>query len=209
MRDIQHADENHAGDGEFSDVVSEKSSIGEEEEREQEQEQSRANDLEKAADGTLEGLLSSSREPRNGGHGGPSGASKPGDGGFRRLQTKPKARRETVAWKDLPRKGQLTVLTLARLSEPLVQTSLQVGRSLSALTVRFRDAYFQDAVIHVLPVEVVRPQPTGLCHCQPGRFSQRQLRRSPVPHRHDVGAPRRLTSLWTEDSPDDRAGGHE
>ncbi|KAK4194998.1 major facilitator superfamily domain-containing protein [Triangularia verruculosa] len=32
---------------------------------------------------------------------------------------------KTVAWKDLPRKDQLTVITLARLSEPLVQTSLQ------------------------------------------------------------------------------------
>ncbi|KAL1906197.1 hypothetical protein Sste5344_008034 [Sporothrix stenoceras] len=34
-------------------------------------------------------------------------------------------KRETVRWRDLPEKGQLTVLTLARLSEPLVQTSLQ------------------------------------------------------------------------------------
>lgn len=33
---------------------------------------------------------------------------------------------ETVGWSDLPRKRQLIVLTLARLSEPLVQTSLQV-----------------------------------------------------------------------------------
>ncbi|EFX03310.1 major facilitator superfamily transporter [Grosmannia clavigera kw1407] len=32
---------------------------------------------------------------------------------------------EVVRWRDLPHKGQLTVLTLARLSEPLVQTSLQ------------------------------------------------------------------------------------
>ncbi len=39
--------------------------------------------------------------------------------------------RETVRWRDLPEKGQLTVLTLARLSEPLVQTSLQVGFLLS------------------------------------------------------------------------------
>ncbi|KAK0707600.1 major facilitator superfamily domain-containing protein [Lasiosphaeris hirsuta] len=31
----------------------------------------------------------------------------------------------TVSWMDLPRKDQLVVLTLARLSEPLVQTSLQ------------------------------------------------------------------------------------
>ncbi len=32
-----------------------------------------------------------------------------------------------VGWRDLPQKGQLAVLTLARLSEPLVQTSLQVS----------------------------------------------------------------------------------
>ncbi|KAI1639962.1 major facilitator superfamily transporter [Biscogniauxia mediterranea] len=33
--------------------------------------------------------------------------------------------KDVVAWKDLPRKDQLLVITLARLSEPLVQTSLQ------------------------------------------------------------------------------------
>ncbi|KAF4125750.1 Major Facilitator Superfamily [Geosmithia morbida] len=32
---------------------------------------------------------------------------------------------ESVSWGDLPRKDQLVVITLARLSEPLVQTSLQ------------------------------------------------------------------------------------
>jgi len=31
-----------------------------------------------------------------------------------------------VSWRGLPRKDQLVVITLARLSEPLVQTSLQV-----------------------------------------------------------------------------------
>ena len=36
-----------------------------------------------------------------------------------------KQKRQTVAWKDLPRKRQLVVITLTRLSEPLVQTSLQ------------------------------------------------------------------------------------
>lgn len=35
------------------------------------------------------------------------------------------AKPEPVAWRDLPKKGQLTILTLARLSEPLTQTSLQ------------------------------------------------------------------------------------
>lgn len=33
---------------------------------------------------------------------------------------------DVVGWKDLPKKGQLLVITLARLSEPLTQTSLQV-----------------------------------------------------------------------------------
>lgn len=34
-------------------------------------------------------------------------------------------KQEPVAWKDLPHKGQLAILTIARLSEPLTQTSLQ------------------------------------------------------------------------------------
>ncbi|OAQ62066.1 MFS transporter [Pochonia chlamydosporia 170] len=36
-----------------------------------------------------------------------------------------KQSREPVAWRDLPRKKQLVIITLARMSEPLVQTSLQ------------------------------------------------------------------------------------
>lgn len=40
---------------------------------------------------------------------------------------KPKANdpSKPVAWRDLPQKKQLAIITLARLSEPLVQTSLQ------------------------------------------------------------------------------------
>ena len=34
--------------------------------------------------------------------------------------------KKPVAWKDMPQKRQLAILTLSRLSEPLVQTSLQV-----------------------------------------------------------------------------------
>lgn len=34
-------------------------------------------------------------------------------------------KQKAVRWRDLPRKGQLAILTLARLSEPLTQTSLQ------------------------------------------------------------------------------------
>lgn len=36
-----------------------------------------------------------------------------------------KEKKETVSWSDLPQKKQLVVITITRLSEPLVQTSLQ------------------------------------------------------------------------------------
>lgn len=36
------------------------------------------------------------------------------------------AKAEVVGWMDLPHKRQLAILTLARLSEPLTQTSIQV-----------------------------------------------------------------------------------
>ncbi|KAF2670270.1 MFS general substrate transporter [Microthyrium microscopicum] len=36
-----------------------------------------------------------------------------------------KKKREVASWSDLPRKGQLALLTISRLSEPLTQTSLQ------------------------------------------------------------------------------------
>lgn len=38
-----------------------------------------------------------------------------------------------IAWRDLPKKQQLFVITMTRLSEPLVQTSLQVCISLVSL----------------------------------------------------------------------------
>lgn len=45
-------------------------------------------------------------------------------------QPSKKQSKEPVAWKDLPRKKQLIIITLARMSEPLVQTSLQVCQTL-------------------------------------------------------------------------------
>ncbi|KAI1119694.1 major facilitator superfamily domain-containing protein [Nemania abortiva] len=45
-----------------------------------------------------------------------------GDEESRRPSTLPS---DVIGWRDLPRKGQLLVITLARLSEPLTQTSLQ------------------------------------------------------------------------------------
>ncbi|GAW17156.1 hypothetical protein ANO14919_066060 [Xylariales sp. No.14919] len=46
----------------------------------------------------------------------------PGDRGLRQPDGAPE---KVIGWRDLPRKDQLLVITLARLSEPLTQTSLQ------------------------------------------------------------------------------------
>ncbi|KAK0616227.1 hypothetical protein B0T14DRAFT_242685 [Immersiella caudata] len=72
-----------------------------------------------------------------------------------------------VSWRDLPRKDQLIVLTLARLSEPLVQTSLQVPAVAPRLIalVHITDAV---VVVHVLHAEMVQPRLPGFCHFQPG-----------------------------------------
>ncbi len=82
--------------------------------------------LEKEADAILDGLLAGEDESED--------ASVSGDGPPRKgkaldiqLKAPGPQRRKMVGWMDLPHKGQLTVLTLARLAEPLVQTSLQVS----------------------------------------------------------------------------------
>ena len=49
-------------------------------------------------------------------------------GDFDRTSEVEKLKEEAVTWMSLPHKSQLAVLTMARLSEPLVQTSLQVNR---------------------------------------------------------------------------------
>ncbi len=43
------------------------------------------------------------------------------------IDTPVKVKKETVTWSSLPHKRQLAILTVARLSEPLVQTSLRVS----------------------------------------------------------------------------------
>ncbi|KAI1303240.1 major facilitator superfamily domain-containing protein [Xylaria venustula] len=52
--------------------------------------------------------------------------------------------KEVVAWRDLPKKDQLLVITLARLSEPLTQTSLQ---AYMFYQLRWFDPTLPDAVI--------------------------------------------------------------
>ncbi|KAI1824288.1 MFS general substrate transporter [Xylaria intraflava] len=52
--------------------------------------------------------------------------------------------KQVISWRDLPRKDQLLVLTLARLSEPLTQTSLQ---AYMFYQLRWFDPTLPDAVI--------------------------------------------------------------
>lgn len=42
-----------------------------------------------------------------------------------------------VSWSELPRKDQLFIITMARMSEPLVQTSLQVRLTPSLVATRY------------------------------------------------------------------------
>lgn len=58
-----------------------------------------------------------------------SGSGSPNSRGHRRRisDASRKKQQKVAAWKDLPKKKQLVVITMTRLSEPLVQTSLQVS----------------------------------------------------------------------------------
>lgn len=70
---------------------------------------------------------------------------------------------EVVSWRDMPKKAQLVVITLARFSEPLTQTSLQVRSPddpTLSLYLYLGLLTFTPLVVYVLPAKVVRPQPT-------------------------------------------------
>ncbi|KAK4142043.1 major facilitator superfamily domain-containing protein [Dichotomopilus funicola] len=71
------------------------------------------------------GALGPPADNNPGGPAGPGGGSPESAGAGSRSQPKSRSGASTVSWKDLPRKGQLIVITLTRLSEPLVQTSIQ------------------------------------------------------------------------------------
>jgi hypothetical protein len=65
--------------------------------------------------------------------------------------TEDEKKEEPVTWRSLPHRRQLIILTLARLSEPLVQTSLQVFQSLSEFSA------YKSADIVLVPVIYVLP----------------------------------------------------
>jgi hypothetical protein len=71
-----------------------------------------------------------------------------------------------VSWMSLPNKKQLAVLVTARLSEPLVQTSLQVIPTPCNPRLRFQANPRDALVIYVLSAQVFRPKLAGFCHCR-------------------------------------------
>lgn len=75
---------------------------------------------------------------------------------------------DAVGWRDLPRKRQLVVITLARLSEPLVQTSLQVCLPSLACRVSQRLTDYHK-VLYVLSAKMVRSYPVGLGYSKSSR----------------------------------------
>ena len=75
------------------------------------------------------------------GHAAPFNADEANDGS---PPNPPREKEKAVRWRDLPKKGQLAILTLARLSEPLTQTSLQ---SYMFYQLRSFDPSLQDSAI--------------------------------------------------------------
>jgi len=110
---------------------------------------------------------------------------------------------KSVSWGDLPKKQQLVVLTLARLSEPLVQTSLQ---SYMFYQLKWFDPSLPDSVISsqagILQSVRFRSLSTSQVTDIDG-YMQRQLYRCPVLDRHAMGQSRRLQSVWPQDCPID------
>ena len=99
----------------------------------------------------------------------------------------------TASWRDLPRREQLVVITLARLSEPLVQTSIQ---SYMFYQLKWFDPSLPDSVISSQAgiLQCVIPFGSGLilddnnmCWTNTA-FLQRELHGCPIYHCSNVGA---------------------
>jgi hypothetical protein len=67
-----------------------------------------------------------------------------------------KQKEKEVTWASLPHRRQLIILTLARLSEPLVQTSLQVCLVELAEPISLVRNLMLEVVIYVLSAEILR-----------------------------------------------------
>jgi hypothetical protein len=83
--------------------------------------------------------------------------------------------KKPVTWSDLPRKEQLIIITIARLSEPLVQTSLQVGYSLRETKLQEPQDWMEYSTLHSLPRPIYTTSSNGSIPPPPTRPSQARL----------------------------------
>ena len=104
---------------------------------------------------------------------------------------------EPVTWRSLPHRSQLIVLTLARLSEPLVGTSLQVNPALLSITAKVLLIH-DGAVLYVLPTQIFRWNPRRLHRCYAGRSDCQRVYRLPIPYCDVMGQSRRFRERRAE-----------
>jgi hypothetical protein len=62
---------------------------------------------------------------------------------------------KAVTWMSLPHKDQLAILTFARVSEPLVQSSIRVSVTFSMWRRRNVTEPLKYLVIHILPTQIL------------------------------------------------------
>lgn len=127
MKDFQNDGAVKAREGIEFDIDSSEDDRGGEGEEEEEEGAKllKAEDAIRYKDGAEPNSASETSRPPNSAIGGNSTAGIDQSTTDPRKKKKKKLKNETVSWKDLPHKRQLFVITLTRLSEPLVQTSLQ------------------------------------------------------------------------------------
>lgn len=100
-----------------------------------------------------------------------------------------KEKEEPATWASLPHRSQLIILTLARLSEPLVQTSLQVRSSCidKRLRSRMEAELSLRTGIHVLSTQILRRDPSRFRNCNTSWAASFFFHWSTVPNGYDVG----------------------
>ncbi len=110
---------------------------------------------------------------------------------------------KSISWRDLPRKDQLIVITLTRLSEPLVQTSLQVRRGRSKPSTLNNNVPATNQISPVLHASTSSNGLTRLCRIRSSPV--KPVCYTPVLHPPSslppcYGAHRGFRSVWAKDS---------
>lgn len=100
----------------------------------------------------------------------------------------PQASKEApVTWRSLPHRRQLMILTIARLSEPLVQTSLQVRIGILKKSEHPYLLLLMVLVLHVLSTEIIRYQFVRRGNSRTGWYAVCEFHSRTVRHSYGLG----------------------